>query len=343
MGAITEKAKSPFGGDDEEFTLTEPAPKKRNHAGEASAATRRRVAHLARIRQMRNELVLGRDMIQMSQAFIACSVLPYTRTKETKIVKTARLGSGETLTVTVTAGAKSEMAFGSDRILLYWLFDRAVKTDSRFVPMETIAAYLSDMGLCDSGKNYADLIDRLERLFGIIICCERSANGVTEQRMVPMFRASRISKNARVRGGSIPPEFKGKVGMLFDEEFFADLKKYRVPVPLEIIKLSRDRPQMLDTMLFLLWRVFAAQKPSLIAWEDVWEQNGHPDKNPWRLREVFKEAILMWKTIWKEFNCESCVEGLWIRPPLKGVQLLLEGDVARKLENGQLVFSTGKV
>jgi hypothetical protein len=347
MGAITEKAPSPFGGVTEDFELTPPTPKKRNHTAEAMAAKARRVEGLVKIRRLRDDLQLGRNMVQMSQAFIACSVLPYVRTKEQKITKTARLGSGETLTVTLSAGARSEMAFGSDRILLYWLFDRAVKTDSRFVPMENIMEFLGDMGLSDSGKNYADLVERLERLFGIVICVERSADGVTEQNMIPMFRRSKLVRGSKLnkesKNDGIPQEFKGRVGMLFDEEFFADLKKYRVPVPLEIIRFSRDRPQMLDTMLFLLWRVFAAQSSSLITWEDVREQHGHPDSNPRRLREVFSEACAMWKIIWPEFNCESAVEGLWIRPPRRGVQLLLEGDIARKLENGQLSLSTGSM
>lgn len=354
MGALTEPApsplgtpSSPFGGACDDFELTSPDPRKRNRAAESAAAKAKRVEGLVKIRRMRDDLILGRNMVQMSQAFIACSVLPYVRTKEQKITRTARLGSGGTLTVTVSAGARSEMAFGSDRILLYWLFDRAVKTDSRFVPMDTIIEFLNDMGLCDSGKNYSDLIERLERLFGIVICVERSDDGVTEQNMIPMFRRSKLPKGSRLhkeaKNDGIPAEFKGRVGMLFDEDFFNDLKKYRVPVPLEIIKFSRNRPQMLDTMLFLLWRVFAAQSSSCIPWEDVMEQLGHPDSNPRRLRATFSEGCGMWKTIWPEFNCESSVEGLWIRPPRRGVQLLLEGDIARKLDTGHLILSTGSM
>lgn len=344
MGALTEPAPSPFGGACDDFVLTEPIPKKRNRAAEAASARANRVEGLVKIRRMRDDLVLGQNMVQMSQAFIACSVLPYIRTKEQKITRTARLGSG-TLTVTVSAGARSEMAFGSDRILLYWLFDRAVKNDSRFVPMDTILEFLTDMGLSRSGNNYADLIERLERLFGIVICVERSDDVTTVQNMIPMFRRSKLPKGSRLhreaKNDGIPPEYRGRVGMLFDEEFFADLKKYRVPVPLEIIKFSRDRPQMLDVMLFLLWRVYAANSNSFIPWEGVREQLGHPDSNPRRLRAVFAEACMMWKTIWPEFNCESTVEGLWIRPPRRGVQLLLEGDIARKLDNGRLMLSTG--
>lgn len=344
MGAITEKAPSPFGGACDYFVLTEPQPKRRSHTAEAAAARARRVDGLVKIRQLRHDLVLGQNMVQMSQAFIACSVLPYTRTKEQKITRTARLGSGTTLTVTVSSGSRSEMAFGSDRILLYWLFDRAVKTDSRFVPLENIKEFLTDMGLSDGGPNYADLIERLERLFGMIICVERSSDGVTEQNMIPMFRRSKLPKGSRLhregKNDGIPSEYRGRVGMLFDEEFFADLKKYRVPVPMEIIRFSRNRPQMLDAMLFLLWRSFSAQSKTCITWDDLRGQHGQPDSNPRRLRETFREACSMWKTIWAEFNCESHVDGLWISPPRRGVQLLLEGDIARKLDNRQLGLST---
>lgn len=351
MGAITERAASPIGGSSSpfggDFILTPPPPKRRNHAAEAAAAKARRVDGLVKIRQLRDGLVLGENMVQMSQAFIACSVLPYARTKEQKITRTARLGSGGTLTVTVSAGARSEMAYGSDRILLYWLFDKAVKTNSRFVPLENIMEYLRDMGLSDGGSNYADLIERLERLFGMVICVERNVDGVSEQNMIPMFRRSKLPKGSRLhkeaKNDGIPAEYRGRVGMLFDEEFFTDLQTYRVPVPMEIIRFSRNRPQMLDAMLFLLWRSFSAQSDSLITWDDLREQHGQPDSNPRRLRETFGEACSMWKTIWPEFGCESRVQGLWISPPRRGVQLLLEGDIARKLENSQLLLSTSRV
>lgn len=326
---------SPFGACELVLTEPEPKPRKRDYAAERAAAKQRKIDALVRLRQMRNDNVLGQQMFQMSQAFITCSVMRYSPTTERQISHTARL-AGSVLTVTLTAGLKDvALPFGTDRTLLYWIFDKAVKSGSPFVSLDNIAAYLDEMGMEDCGPNRTDLIDRMERLFGMVIGIERTNEDVTDAELLRVFSRSRLPKGSRFHSkykpSAVPEEYRGKIGMLISPEVFADLKKYHVAVPLEVIKLHRDKPRMLDISLFLYWRSFAAQSESIIPWNSMQEQLGHPDSNPWRLRETVKAAIQMWKTIWPEFNCESNVEGVWIRPPKKGSYLLHEGKIARNL------------
>lgn len=63
--------------------------------------------------------------------------LPYNPTKETRLILKARLGDGSTVTVVFSAGLSSEMPYGSDRTLLYWMVDKAIKSQSSFVSWET--------------------------------------------------------------------------------------------------------------------------------------------------------------------------------------------------------------
>lgn len=342
MGALTEPAPSPLGASSSPFgacelVLTEPEPKprKRDYAAEIAAAKRRKTDALAKLLRMRNDNVLGQQMFQMSQAFITCSVMRYSPTTERQISHTARLADS-VLTVTLTAGLKDvALPFGADRTLLYWIFDKAVKAGSPFVSLENIATYLDEMGMMDCGSNRADLIERMERLFGMVIGIERTNEDVTDAELLRVFSRSRLPKGSRFHNrykpSTVPEEYRGKIGMVISPEVFADLKKYHVAVPLEVIKLHRDKPRMLDISLFLYWRSFAAQSPSMIPWASMQEQLGHPDSNPRRLRQTVKAAIQMWKTIWPEFNCESSVEGVWIRPPKKGFYLLQESKKARNL------------
>lgn len=339
MGAITEKAPSPFGACELVLTSPEPLPpKRRDYAAERAAAKLRRSEKIAKVMQLRHENLLGREMFQMSQAFIACSVMPYSPTTERQIGHTARLADS-TLTVTLTAGLKGvALPYGADRTLLYLIFDEAVKTNSRFISRENIAALLRDLGIANSGQNRDILEARLERLAGAIIGVQRSneMSHLADTKITRMFSRTLLPKRSGATDKHppevVPEEYRGKTGMLLSEEVFADLQKYHVAVPTEVIKLLRDKPQMLDISLFLYWRSFAAQSETLIPWDALREQLGHADSNPRRLRETVKAACQMWKTIWPEFNCGTNCEGLVIRPPRRGRQLLImEGEKARNL------------
>lgn len=339
MGAITEKAPSPFGACELVLTAPEPvAPKRRDYAAERAAAKLRQSEKIAKVMQLRHENVLGREMFQMSQAFIACSVMPYSPTTERQIGHTARLADS-TLTVTLTAGLKGvALPFGADRTVLYLIFDEAVKTNSRFISRDSIGAMLKDLGMADSGQNRTLLEARLERLAGAVIGVQRSneTSNLADTKITRMFSRTLLPKRAGVADKHppeiVPVEYRGKTGMLLSEEVFADLQKYHVAVPTEVIKMLRNQPQMLDISLFLYWRSFAAQSESFITWDALREQLGHSDSNPRRLRETTKSACEMWKTIWPEFNCGTNCEGLVIRPPRRGVQLLKsEGQKARNL------------
>jgi len=71
---------------------------KRDQAKEDVASKSRFAGKLAELRQLRDDGVLSEELIQVAQAMVLCG-LPYNPTKETRIIRKARLGDGSTVTV----------------------------------------------------------------------------------------------------------------------------------------------------------------------------------------------------------------------------------------------------
>ncbi len=100
--------------------------KSRNYAKEREAALANSVDRVVGLRDDRDTGILGDEVIKMAQALILCT-LPYRPTAERQVVRSARLSDGSTLRVTFTAGINGiDMAFGNDRHLMAWLFDKAI-------------------------------------------------------------------------------------------------------------------------------------------------------------------------------------------------------------------------
>jgi hypothetical protein len=61
------------------------------------------------------------------------------------VVRTARLSDGSTLRVTFTAGITGiDLAYGNDRHLMMWLFDKAINSDTSFVTIKSASGYLRE-------------------------------------------------------------------------------------------------------------------------------------------------------------------------------------------------------
>lgn len=66
--------------------------KRRDRQAEDSVSKDRFIGELVRLREKRDAGALGVQMTQIAQAMVLCG-LPYSPTKETKIVRRARLGT----------------------------------------------------------------------------------------------------------------------------------------------------------------------------------------------------------------------------------------------------------
>src|SRR5258708_2931921 len=127
---------------DEQLILEEPelhlaaTVSKRNRKDEDAKAKEGLVERAVAVRMAREADEMD-QLMQVAQALILCG-LPYNPTDETRVVRKARLADGSEVRVTFTAALDgSKMPYGSDRTLLHFLIDKAVKTGSRFVSWNT--------------------------------------------------------------------------------------------------------------------------------------------------------------------------------------------------------------
>jgi hypothetical protein len=307
---------------------------KRDRAKEDVASRSRFAGKLAELRQLRDDGVLSEDLIQVAQAMVLCG-LPYNPTKETRIIRKARLGDGSTVTVVFSAGLSAEMPYGSDRTLLYWMVDKAIKSQSAFVSWETATEFLRDLGMVNSGKNRADLKMRYRRLSGLTIGVERSKAGSDETMLMPFIEESRLPSSVDIksegRGEQLLPLDKFVFGFKLGDRIFREVLSHHVPVPLRLLQETKRKSQLQDYMLFLYWRCYAAQSETVIPWAGIREQLWQDDTNTRRVRQRFAEAIAALKVLWPQMQAEALPAGLWVGPSRKGMQFLMEKQGTRRL------------
>ena len=311
------------------------AKSKRDHHVEQHLALNRRAARFAGIRQQRDDGSLSQEMFQVSQALILCG-LPYQPTTARHFTRKARLADGSTVAVTFSTALEAAMPYGSDRTLLHFLMDRAVKTGSRFVSWETATEFLNTMNLATGGKNRRDLRERFRRIAGLTIGVERKTADSYSGRVMPVIGEyhlpTSIDVRAEVQGAQVLPlTDKIVYGVEIEDKFFKDLLAHHVPVPAEIIRATRKQSQLQDLVVFLYWRCYAAESTSLIKWEYLRQQVWQDDKKERRIRERFAEAIVCLRTLWPEINAEALSTGLMVGKPRGNRYLLVEAKGVRRL------------
>ena len=278
---------------------------------------------------------LSGDVYQVAQALILCG-LPYEPTLKSKITRKAMLADGSRVAVTFSTALEGSMPYGSDRCLLHFLLDKAVKTKSRFVSWETAAEFLSAMRMAPGGKNRRDLRKRFSRIRGLTIGVERSGVRGTETEIMPIIRRSHLpaSLDRRIELDGQGKLFAGEevnYGVEIDELFYSELMRHHVPIPEELIYSTRRQSQLQDLMLFLCWRCFAAQSESLIPWEYLRQQLWQDDSNQQRIKGRFASAIRLLKTIWPELQADARSKGLWVAPPRNRVYITSQAGARRRL------------
>ncbi len=307
----------------------------RDHAAEKHVALGRRAAKMASIRADRDTGVLAAELFQVAQALVLCG-LPYQPTSVRHFTRKARLADGSEVSVTFSTGLEDGMPYGSDRSLLHFLLDRAIKAQSRFVSWETATEFLNTMHLALGGKNRRDLRQRFERIRGLTIGVKRKAPTGTSTKLMPIIRQSHLPTSVDVNAeqggqGSLSLTTDLVYGVEIDELFYADLLAHHVPIPAQIIRATRKQSQLQDLVIFLYWRCYAAQSTSLIPWPYLKQQLWQEDKQSWRIRERFAQAIVTLKILWPELEAEALKTGLMVGPPRNGHYLLPEATNTRQL------------
>ncbi len=279
------------------------------------------------------------DILQLAQIFVFCS-LPYRPTEERQVSHTARLGDGSTVEVVFTAMVPGvSIAYGNDRSLLYWLVDKAIREGTSFVSWEHASEYLKATEQCDGGRNTLLLRERFLRIASTAITVIRKSSSGHDQGIMPIIR--RISLPSSITGKKNLSEAldrrldRSSFGLQFDEGFVHDFMTHRVPVLRSLLVATQARPQMQDCMFFLIWRSYSAANDSLVPWDRLREQFWQVDSNQSRIRLRFKEAIALIRFTWPELRAEARSGGLWIGPPVHGIQFVPQLEKPRHVKDSE--------
>jgi hypothetical protein len=268
--------------------------------------------------------------------FLIFMGLPTRSTTDRVIRKSTRMGDGSQIVVTFTAmNEGAGLPFGSDVNMLHWMINRAIQTGSPFVSWETAQEYLTWMNLSKGGRTLKELRARFERIAGLAITVQRTDSTDVETFVMPIVRASRLPKSVKPQKLSSALPLTGDEdenddlrrrtqprGLMFDESFFKDFIAHNVPMLKALLLLVSERPQLQQYIGFLGWRSWAAASATLIPWANLREQIWHGDSNERRIKQRFKETILALRIAWPELQAEARPKGLWIAPPLKGIQFI---------------------
>lgn len=237
----------------------------RNHASEGRTAKLQLTKDLVRVKQEMN----GPEPTQLTQvakAMVLCG-LPYRQTKEHTIERRSRQADGSLITVTFQAMLSSvPLPYGSDRNLFHWATDRSIKSGTPFVPWDTATEFLTDMQQTDGGRNYARLRESYRRIAGLSITVERMTGNRDQALIMPIMERSNLPRLLDTNTLAFPEKSEDEflpTGILFSNPFFQELSKNHVPFPWPILRTLARKPQMLDYMMFLHWRTFAARSESL--------------------------------------------------------------------------------
>lgn len=282
-----------------------------NQAAKANLA--RRVGDIAAARK---DGTLGDDYIKLAQAMIMCT-LPYSQTEERQITRRARLGDGTYLSVTFNANLPGvQLPFGADRKLLAWIFDRAIRSDSPFIPWSSASEYQREMGISMSGRSNQQLAARFERIAGLGIAIQRQADGkrgivgytIIAQANLPSSIAGRVIDANQTN----LPGMEDQFGIRLNADLHADIKRHNVVLPRMLWRQIEGPTQVQDIAFWLVVRCYSAASDTVIPWSALQEQFS-TDSNPRRLKSHARQAIAILHSLWPEAEISEVETGIAVK------------------------------
>jgi hypothetical protein len=314
-------------------------PQQRDYVKEKQLAMEKSVDRIVMLREERDSGVLGEEIIKLAQALILCT-LPYRPTKERQIVRTARLSDGSKLTVTFSAALNDiEMPYGADRDLMAWLFDKAINSETSFVPIRSANEYFRETGKSRSGDRVKDLAGRLRRLSGLVIGIERPRENSSQTIVLPMIAASHLPHSLTLlelpTGQTSLPGLENPFGIQLEERFFQDIKRHHVAIPRKLwleLQGNKGGAILKDILTFFVYRCYSAQHESVIPWHGLREQFPQDDTNTGRLKQNVKKAVKQLRLLWPEVKIDVLKEGVWVAKA--ATQLLPDAERVNEFETG---------
>lgn len=303
------------------------ASSSRNRKVEIKRAKENAALRLGELAVARHDQSMGDDYIKLAQFMILCT-LPYSEQDSRQITRRARMGDGSYLEITFTAlRAGVPLPFGADRKLLAWLFDRAIRSKSPFIPWQSAQEYQREMGLSMSGRSNRQLSERFQRIAGLGINIVRDGDDKERVRNYLIFEESFLPKSItgktlEASGQQRLPQLEDNYGFAMHAKLFGDIQKYHIALPRQLWRDLPGTTQVQDLVYFLIWRSYSASSPSVIPWEALQEQFPH-DSNLRRFKASAREAVRLLQMMWPSVRLQASEKGIEVDRPS---QPLLDND-----------------
>lgn len=291
----------------------------RDRKAEQALTKANTAVRLGEIAAARRDGSLGEEVIKLAQVLVLCS-LPHSNTTDKQLTRRARLGDGTILEVTFTSMLPGvPLPYGKDRKLLAWIFDRAIRSETPFIPWRTATEYLKEMGMSDGGSVMRQLAGRFERIAGLGIAIRRGDDlNVTGYTIFARTNVPESIKRTLLEGKQelLPGlEQDGKHGVRLNADLFADIKAHNQVLPRLLWRTLDGPSQVQDIALWLCVRLYATRNESLIPWKAVEEQFGNADSNPRRIRQHARAAVGALAVVWPEASVSVESDGIRVGRP----------------------------
>ena len=292
---------------------------KRNYKAESLQAKKNAALSVVEVRASRDAGTLGAEVIKMAQVLIRATI-PYSKTQEEEVTTITTLADGSKLTVTLVATDRKKgvlLPFGADRQLLAWLFDRAIRSDSPYISLESASEYRKEMGLGTGGKGLSQFKDQFERIASLMVSISRESDtdpGIAIAKYL-LVEKSYLPKSlaTKHRGNQSQQRLPGMetYGFQMSEGLWNDIKRFHYALPREMWRKITGPSQVQDMILWLAVRCHGAQTESVVPWEALEAQFPAKTNLP-RMRMNMRNAVKQLRTIWPEMNASVIDAGVLV-------------------------------
>jgi Plasmid encoded RepA protein len=208
------------------------------------------------------------------------------------------------------AGTPLGLPFGSyARFILLFLQSEAIRTGSREVELgRSMRAWLGSMGLSIGGKTYKQVTDQARRISGCTLTFYADRQGTELMR-----RAGFVDGAINLTDiGEQPSLWQERV--LLNEEFFQALREHPVPLSEAALRAIGPRSMVIDTYIWLAYRLHALKRDVEVGWPALYAQFGAGYGQIRFFRRHFIECIALATAAYPEARVDLSDRGLILRP-----------------------------
>jgi hypothetical protein len=156
-----------------------------------------------------------------------------------------------------THKANIALPYGNDRAIITWLMTLAREHGSPKVQFDSAMEFFSAFGIGDSGRNYVELREALERICNVVITYgyeselldvdRDKGEKLVYDKQLPSRRDVSSERLGLVRLTGLPNYF-----IEFGDKTFKELVSSPVSIPLEILRRYRNNPTNWDLLNFIV-------------------------------------------------------------------------------------------